>query len=179
MTTGPRDILSPFDVTLPPPKTWIDETLIFDRPEQLGRLTPSVMLSMLPNHEALKDLFAYGSFAGNHNVVLAERILGGTPHCFYGDNALNRYAHGAWALVTLGRDDDAWKLVEKIPPVADRTRMPMGTLRMTTFMALRCGRAHDAISSWNALAKWHRGSLTDEDMSLKTACEQMLRSIGG
>ena len=179
MTTGPRDTLGSLDVTLPPPRTWIDETLIFDRPERLGAMLPIVITGMQPSPEIIHDMPQFGVFGGNPDVILAERILGGAPYCFPGDNVLNRYAHGSWALATLGRDDDAWKVVEKIPPIADRVRLPKGTLRMATFLALRRSRASDALKCWDALSKWHRGSLTEEDMSLRTACEQLLLSMGG
>ncbi len=179
MTTGQRDTLSALDMTLPPPRTWIDETLVFDRPEQLGKLLPAAIAGMHPDPKIVADIPEFGVFGGNPDVILAERILGNAPLCFPGDNVLNRYAHGSWALATLGRDDDAWQVVKKIPPVAERVRLPKGTLRMATFLALRREQASDALKCWNALAKWHRGSLTDEDMSLHDACKQLLLSMGG
>ncbi len=165
------------DVTKPPPRSWINETLVFDQPEKIDGILALALQGMKPSPESLADLPRIWLCDENPNAVLASRILDGAPFCFYGENILNRYAHGAWALVILGRDNAAWEVVEKIPPVATRTRFPKGTLRMATYLALRCNRASDAMKCWLALAKWHRGSLTDEDYALRDTCLWQLQDM--
>ena len=176
-----REFPDAMNVQAPPPREWINGTLRFDKPERLSAILPTVIAGMNPPVDIVAELPEFGVFLGvtkgRGDAVLAERILCNAPYCFYGDNALNRYAHGAWALVVLGRDQEAWDLIKNVGPVCKRMRMPRGVLLMYIFLALRHRNANSAMKGLHAFVKWHRNCDKADIAALNQAYKWLMQDI--
>lgn len=108
--------------------------------------------------------------------LLASRIVEDAPRYCYGENASNRYAHGGWAFLTIGRDEDAWELLGPLRRSAatflQLNHFPGSTASafILIYAALRRGDER-AAKLGIQLARLRRLTLPEaEDLALLEAC---------
>jgi hypothetical protein len=120
-----------------PPRRWIENTL--------------------PKHSGFEDLAATLSEIMSNlrqqdpDIILARRIIANTPEYLTGQNGVNKYAHAAWAFMTLRQDDDAWASLELIDSTGatflqkNTFPAPVTTALIYTYCALRQRNVKSAI----------------------------------
>jgi len=154
-----------FNLQDPPPRRWIEPTIKeYTGPERVGVLAISFIVQERDKHP---------------DLALAQRIVGDHPHFLYGSNAGNRYAHAGWAYLTLGLDDEAWRVLVTIERTAmhflkmKRFPAPTPTALVFIYTALRMGKLDSAYLGIQ-LARLRRLTFQEkEDLSmLDQACIQ-------
>lgn len=115
------------------------------------------------------------------DALLAERILSDAPYYLYGPHELHehwpdathRYANGAWALMAMGREDEAWELFAPLRRVGQSMLDAGGPISISTptllvfiYLAQRRGETANVQLGLNLIHKRPMNPQLREDIDM-------------